>query len=305
MAVDELRAALARTDLADELRQKLQHVQRVLEADSQSTLMSFSMADGEPQAVVAFGDVDHADLIVYLLHGIDTTLTEFPGWADAAQRLCGDVIRSCVSRGKPRRVATIVWFAWDSGSHVTALATKHATVGAARLAVDLDKVAARNPGATIALVTYSYSSTLLGEMYAMSIADRIDVAVSIASAGMTHPAANALSGAIAAKEVVFYATEGGNDSIAPLGRLGQHPNDPRSIPGAIVYESDGGEAPGVDGSTVIGLAVEGHASQSSLDDDGTRHIGYYDARAQSYLTLVARMADAAVAAFESTRDAPR
>lgn len=290
--IDELRIALARTDLSDEVREKLQNVQHVLDSDPQSSLLSFSLATGEPYAAIAFGDIDTAELIVYLLHGIETTLRELAGWADAGQRVCGDVIRSCVARGKPKRVATIVWFAWDSGTHVSALATRHATEGAGRLAVDIDHIAQRNPTALIALATYSYSSTLLGEMYAMGIADQVRVAFSIASAGMTHAAANALTGAIASEEVVFYATEGANDSIAPLGRLGQHPIDPRAIPGAIVYECDGGEAPGVDGSTVIGIAVEGHASQSSVDERGVRHVGYYDPRAQGYLTLVARLADA-------------
>lgn len=291
---EEFRAALARTDLDDETLQKLKNLQRVLDADPQAKMRSFSMVGGEPHAVVSFGDVDTADLIVYLLHGIETTLLQFPEWADAAQRLCGDVIRSCVSRGMPRNVATIVWFDWDSGTHVSALATKHATVGAARLAVDIDRVAEKNATADIAVVTYSSSSTLLGEMYAMNIADKIDTAFSLASAGMTQVAGNALTGAIASQEVVFYATEGENDSIAPLGRLGQHPVDPRSIPGAIVFGSDGGEAPGVDGTTVIGTAVEGHASQSSVDEHGARHVGYFDANAQSYLTIVARLADAAV-----------
>ena len=292
--IEELHASLARTDLSEDVRAKLQNVQKVLDSDPQSRLLSFSMAEEEPRAAVAFGDLDTADLIVFLLHGIDTTLREFPGWADAGQRVCVDVIRGCVSRGEPRRVATIVWFAWDSGTHVTALATKHATLGAGQLAVDVDRIAARNPSAIIALVTYSYSSTLLGEMYAMNLAGAAHIAFSIASAGMTQAAANALTGAIAAGNVVFYATEGADDGVAPLGRIGQHPVDPRSIPGAIVYECDGGEVTSADGTTVIGLAVEGHASQSSVDDHGVRHIGYFDPRAEAYLALIARLTDAVI-----------
>lgn len=292
--IDELDAALARADLPEGVAGKLAHLKKVLEADPQARLAAFSLATGEPHAVMTFGDVDGADLIVYLLHGIDTNLDRFPGWADAAQRVCADLIRACIVRGMPRRIATIAWFAWDSGNHVSALATRHATIGAARLAVDIDHLVQRNPRAHIALVTYSYSSTLLGELFAMNLAGDVRTAFSIASAGMTHPAADSVAEAIAAGEVVVYATEGANDSIAPLGRLGQHPVDPRGIRGVITYECDGGEAPGPDGTTVVGISVDGHASQSSVDEHGLTHTGYFDPRAQGYLTLIARLADAAI-----------
>lgn len=294
--LDDLRAELARPDLAPLTEQQLRNVLTVLEADPQARLESLTMSVPGPYAVVSFGDTAAADLIVYVLHGIDTDLTLFPGWADATQRLCVDVIRACVARGEPRGIATVAWFGWDSGTHVSALATKHATVGAARLAVDIDRMQLRNPRARIAVVAYSYSVTLLGEMFAMNIGEDVHTAFAIGSAGVTHAAATAMADAIAEGSLVMYATEGANDSIAPLGRLGQHPVDPRDIRGVTVYDSDGGEAPGVDGSTVVGLAVDGHSSQSSVDEHGVRHIGYYDEHAQSYLTLVARLADAAVGA---------
>ncbi|GAA3931595.1 alpha/beta hydrolase [Microbacterium soli] len=291
--IDDLRAELARTDLSPETEQKLRNLLTVLESDAQAHLESFEMVEPGPHAVVSFGDVDTADLIVFLLHGIETDLAQFPAWADAAQRLCADIIRSCVVRGTPRNVATIAWFAWDSGTHVSALATKHATVGAARLAVSIDRLGPRNPHAHVALVTYSYSSTLLGELFAMNLGENVRTAFSIASAGVTHAAGVALADAVSRGDLVLHATEGANDSIAPLGRLGQHPLDPRDVPGALVYESDGGEAPAVTGGTTVGAAVEGHASQTSVDEHG-RHLGYFDENAQSYLILVARLADAAV-----------
>ncbi|MDT0156258.1 alpha/beta hydrolase [Microbacterium sp. ARD32] len=294
--IDQLRAELARDGLAAVTRQKLRNLLTVLEHDSQAHLESLTMVDPGPHAVVSFGDIRSADLVVFLLHGIDTDLGLFPAWADAAQRLCADVIRSCVSRGEPRRVAVIAWFGWDSGTHVSALATRHATVGAARLAIDIDRVHARNAHARLVPVTYSYSSTLLGELFALDLAENVNTAFSIASAGVTHAAGVALAEAIAEGRLVLYATEGANDSIAPLGRLGQHPVDPRDIPGVIVYECDGGEAPAVDGGITIGRAAEGHASQTVVDEHG-RHTGYYDENAQGYLTLVARLAEAAVAAL--------
>ncbi|MBO9625677.1 MAG: hypothetical protein J7484_04805 [Microbacterium sp.] len=289
---DELAAALARTDLAAETQQKLRNVRAVLDRDPQAHLESFALVGDRPHAVIAFGDPDTADLVVYLLHGIDTDLLQLLGWADAAQRVCADVIRSSVARGEPRRVATIAWFAWDSGTSVSALATMHATVGAARLAIDIDRMAVRNPDAHIAVVTYSYSSTLLGEMVAMELAGKVRTAFSIASAGVTHAASAAIEDAISRGALTLYATEGEDDGIAPLGRLGHHPIDPRDIRGVVVYDCDGGEAPGIDGSPVIGKAVEGHASQTEADEHGVRHTGYFDESAQGYLTLVARLTDA-------------
>lgn len=269
----DLNEALARTDLPSETLAKARIVRSVLERDPQARLESFWIAGDRPHAVIAFGDPDSADLVVYLLHGIETDLAALPGWADAAQRVCADVIRSSVVRGMPRSVATIAWFGWDSGTQTSALATGHATIGAARLAVDIERLAGRNPRAHIAVVTYSYSTTLLGEMFALNIADDVRTAFAIASAGVTRAAGVAIESAIADGDVVFYATEGAGDGTAPLGRLGHHPVDPRDLRGVIVYDCDGGDAPGVDGDLVLGVAVEGHASQTVVDERGIRHAG--------------------------------
>ncbi|MGB4135533.1 MAG: alpha/beta hydrolase [Microbacterium sp.] len=275
--------------------QQLRNVQQVLDRDPESHLESFFLLEDRPYATIGFGDVDTADLVVFVMHGIETTLTELPGWADAAQRIAASTIRSCVARGEPRRVATVAWFAWDSGTHVSALATRHATIGAARLAVDLDRIAARNPAARVAIVGYSYSATLLGELVAMNLAGDVHTAFSIAAAGVTHAARTALETSIALGELELHATEAAPDGVAPLGRIAQHPVDPRDIPGVIVYESDGGDVPGLDGAVVRGLAVDGHASMTSSDEHGKEHIGYFDQRAQPFLYLIARLADAATA----------
>lgn len=293
---DGFAAALARTDLPTDVSRKLRRVQAVLDGDPEAHLESFALVGDRPHAVIAFGDPASADLVVYLLHGIDTDLDALPAWANAAQRLCADLIRACVARGEPRTVATIAWFAWDSGTHATALATTHATVGAARLAVDVDRLSARNPRAHIAAVTYSYSTTLLGEMFALGIADGVRTAFAIGSAGVTQAARIALAEAISLERLTLYATESARDGVAPMGRLGHHPVDPRDIEGVIVYDSDGGAVPGVDGEPVTGLAVSGHASQSSVDEHGARHVGYFDENAQPYLFLVARLADAVTGA---------
>lgn len=288
----ELRAALARTDLPEVTRTNLRGVQDVLERDPHARLESFSMLNADPQIVVSFGDVEHADLVVYVTHGIDTKLDVFPAWAEATQRLCVDVMRACIARGEPKAIATVAWFGWDSGLHETALATTHATMGAARLSIDLDRVVARNRQAHIALVTYSYSSTLLGELFALQMGGEVDTAVSIGSAGMTAAGSTAVAAAIEEGRLAFYATEAEADLIAPLGRLGQHPVDPRDISGALGYDSDGGPAPRVEGGMTTGVAVGGHGAHTRVDEFGVRRVGYYDTQTQAYLTLVGLLADA-------------
>jgi len=114
------------------------------------------------------------------------------------------------------------------------------------------------------------------------------MAFSIASAGMTRMAADAVADAVSARSFSFYATEASSDATAPLGRLGAHPVDPRDIEGAIVYSSDGGPIPGAGDET--GEATEGHASRTEVDERGMRHRGYFDRRAQAYLFAVERLA---------------
>ena len=286
--VDPLAEALADPTLSTDARQKLQNVQDVLHADSQARLISLFFEGEEPRAAVAFGDFDAAELIVVVLHGIDTDLAAFRGWAGIAQRLCADTIRASALRGGSVRIATVAWFGYDSGTHLSALATKHATVGAARLAGDLVRMRHRHPRARIAVLAYSYSSTLFGELVLMDGAGPVSMAFSIASAGMTHMAADAVAEAISKREFSFYATEASSDATAPLGRLGAHPVDPRDIEGAIVYGSDGGPIPGSGGQQ--GEATDGHASQTEVDERGGRHPGYFDPRAQAYLFALQRLA---------------
>jgi hypothetical protein len=224
---------------------------------------------------------------VVVLHGIDTDLAAFPAWAEIAQDLCADTIRASLLRGGSARIATVAWFGYDSGTHLSALATKHATVGAARLAGDLGRMRHSHPTARIAVIAYSYSSTLFGELVLLDGAGPVSMAFSIASAGMTRMAADAVAEAISRRAFSFYATEASTDATAPLGRLGAHPVDPRDIVGAIVYSSDGGPIPGSGGKH--GEATDGHASRTAIDEHGVRHRGYFDRRAQAYLFAVERL----------------
>ncbi|MDR6867206.1 hypothetical protein J2Y69_001807 [Microbacterium resistens] len=289
--MDPLADALARDDLTEDARGKLQGVAAVLREDAEARLLALFFLDDEPYAAVSFGDLDDADLIVLVLHGIDTDLGQLPAWADLTRRLCADVIRAATLRGGRGAVAAIAWFGYDSGTHLSALATKHATIGAARLSIDLDTVVRRNPSARIAVLAYSYSSTLFGELVVLGGAEAVSAAFSIASAGMTHISAGAVEDRIADGRLSFYATESAHDGTAPLGRFGQHPIDPRDIDGAVVYGSDGGLVAGTDGER--GEATDGHASRTSVDEHGVTHRGYFDPQAQAYLFVVARLAELA------------
>ncbi|WP_424936209.1 MULTISPECIES: alpha/beta hydrolase [Bacteria] len=289
--MDPLAEALAREELTDEAREKLRGLERTLADDPQARLLSLFFHGAGPRAVVSFGDVDHADLVAVVMHGINTDLSLFPRWAGIARRLCADVIRAVAGRGGRATIATVAWFGYDSGGDQSARATVHATIGAARLSLDLDAIARRAPSARIAVLAYSYSSTLFGELVALGGAGSVSAAFSIGAAGMTRIAAGAVEDLIAQGRLSFAATESAADGIAPLGRLGQHPVDPRDIDGAIVYGSDGGPVDGLDG--VRGLATDGHTSQTYVDEHGVTRRGYFDPEAQAYLFVVARLADLA------------
>lgn len=273
--------------ISDAARTQLLEVERVLRADSQARLRNAVILDSAPYASVSFGDADAADLVVYLVHGVDTDLTRFSAWASTAQQLCADVIRARALRGGSTRVATNAWFGYDSGSHATARATAHATLGAARLAVDLDALVARNPAADVAVVAFSYGVTLLGELALLGGAARVDAAFAIGGAGMTRFGAASVEELIAGGALDFAATEARADVIARLGRLGAHPVDARDLDGAAVYSADGGRVPGTDTN---GEPTQGHGAHTSTDEFGVTRRGYFAPDAQAYLSLVAQLA---------------
>lgn len=282
-----LRQLAEQPRMSDAARAQLREVERVLRADPASRLRGAIVLNGAPYASVSFGDADAADLVVFLVHGVDTDLTRFGAWAQTAQRLCADVIRARVLRGGSARVATIAWFGYDSGSHATAQATAHATLGAARLAVDLDALTARNPGAEIAVVAFSYGVTLFGELALLGGAGAVDAAFAVGGAGMTRFGASGVEELIASGSLAFAATEAHADVIARLGRLGAHPVDARDLDGALVYSADGGRTHGGD---AIGEATQGHGAHTVTDEFGVTRRGYFAPDAQAYLSLVAQLA---------------
>ncbi|MDR2996965.1 MAG: alpha/beta hydrolase family protein [Microbacterium sp.] len=261
-------------------REQLGHVAAELRRAARAHLLSLFLDGAVPRAAVSFGDPDAARLVVVLAHGIVTDLDSLPEWARTARR-----IRSQVADGASvphDAVAVIAWFGYDSGTHLTALGTSHATVGAARLAGLLAGIRHRAPGAHVALVAYSYSSTMAGELIEGGGGRLVDDLFSIASAGITAEAADAIEADLYAKVFRFHATESLDDGVAPLGRMSQHPIDPRSVPGAILYESDGGPVGGHQG-----IATVGHASHTPADKPDEP--GYFDPRTESFLDLVATL----------------
>lgn len=270
--------------LSDDAKSQLREVERVLRSDPQARLRSAIVLDGAPYAGVSFGDADTADLVIFVVHGVDTDLTKFSTWAELAQRLCADVIRASVARGGSTRIAVIAWFGYDSGTHVTARATAHATLGAARLAVDLDAVTAQNPGADIAVIAYSYATTLFGELALLGGAGGVDAVFAVGGAGMTRFGAASVEELVAAGSLAAFATEARADTLARLGRLGAHPIDARDLDGAVVYGADGG--PG-------GEATQGHGARTTTDEFGITRRGYFDPTAQAYLFLVEKLAEVA------------
>nr|WP_232528452.1 alpha/beta hydrolase [Microbacterium sp. MAH-37] len=268
--------------LSTAAHEQLGHVAAELRRAARAHLLSLFLDGGVPRAAVSFGDPDAARLIVVLAHGIVTDLDSLPQWSRTARRIRSQVAEGA---GVPRdAVAAIAWFGYDSGTHLTALGTAHATVGAARLAGLLAGIRHRAPRAHVAVVAYSYSSTMAGELVEAGGGRLLDALFSIASAGVTTEAADAIEADLYARVFRFFATESADDGVAPLGRMSQHPVDPRGIPGAVVYGSDGGPVAGTNG-----IATVGHASHTP---PGTpEEPGYFDPRTESFLYLVQMLAE--------------
>lgn len=301
--------------LPDDARDKLTSIVRLLESDSDARLLSvFLDADGSPRASLAWGDVDTADQITTLSHGISTDLGGLTEWSSSALNLQGTLGAQLRDNGIAAGTATVLFMEWDSGDMFTVQAIDRPDAGAARFTQLLAGFAQTNPGAQRNVVLHSLGTT----MGAQAIADNpglVDNAWFFGSAGLSPEAGGALATQIADGTLAVHATHASADWVAPLGRtaaISQHPVDPRTLTGVQQFGADGGLVEGFGESGRQGEATEGHNAQESTEilywgldgwsttPDGnpvpnfdSTSTGYLDPAAQSYLQLVVDLAEAA------------
>ncbi|MFE7844390.1 alpha/beta fold hydrolase [Microbacterium sp. NPDC057407] len=306
---------LANDDLTDDARTKLEELERVVKRDRDAALLSvFLDTDGAPRASVAWGDVDAADQITTLSHGIDTDLGALGDWTGSAKRVRNELGKQLVVDGAVASTAVVLFMEWDSGRPTTVHGIDRPDAGASRFARLLEGFKQANPDAQRNAVVHSLGTT----MAAQAIADHptlVDNAWFLGSAGVSRDAADALAAQIGGGEIAVHAAHASTDWIAPLGRstnLGStHAIDPQTIRGVHPVGADGGFVADFGAHGAVGEAVGGHNAQRSSNpifwrvDDvvatprgttpvfDTESTGYLDKSAESFMHLVVGLADAA------------
>lgn len=320
---------LARDDLDDTQRQQLtslhDHLRQPLGADEpQRSLLSLFLEtdDGSPRASVGYGDVDGADQINTLTHGIETDLGSLGSWSSSAIAQQRDLAAQLEHDGSSSTTATVLFMEWDSGGTFDVWNIERPDGGAERMAQLLRGFETANPSAQRNVQLHSLGTTAGTQM----IADNpglIDGAWLYGSAGITEETQRELQRQISSGELSLHVTHAEDDWVAPLGRvpMSEHSDDPRDIASADVFDSDGGEVTDYY-SGESGERVEGHNSQASTEwmyrIDGLEVIptpeggavtlvwddeavGYLDPRSQAYKQSVVDLAQAAIDHSEGTR----
>ncbi|MFK0402388.1 alpha/beta hydrolase [Microbacterium sp. NPDC090225] len=316
-------------ELTEDQRAKLESVQDLLRRGDRgeyppTDLLSLFLEtnDASPRVSLGFGDVDTADQVTTLTHGIATDVGQIDDWADSAVALNRRAAIELEKRGSSADTAVVHFMEWDSGTPGNVWELERPKEGAERLAQLLDGFAVTNPGVQLDLGLHSLGTTMGTEMI-VSNPGLVQNAWLYGSAGVTESTARDLENLIRRNELNLFVTHADDDIIAPVGRveLSTHDVDPRTVAGAEEFSSDGGGVDGYgSGEGEWGMRVEGHNSQAStewyyridgvvvvppspivpgpmllplLDDEA---IGYLDPRSESFKRTVVELADAIVLA---------
>lgn len=306
-------------DLTAEQRAQLQGLSDTLDKQKKAhpdlpiAVLSLFMdtTEGEPRATLGFGDVDGADQITTVTHGIATDLSSLDPWAASAVSMHKDLNAELARKGSSASSAVVLFMEWESGGTGDVWNIERPDAGAERLAQLQRGFEISNPGAQLDLDLHSLGTTMAAQM----IADNerlVDNVWFYGSAGVSEEAAEALERQIREGDVSLHVTHADDDWIAPVGRveISEHPVDPRTIGQATeaatgdatgrpqIFSSNGGWVE--DFRTPEGEhgeRTEGHNSQRSTEKiyllDFTRvnrfeigvddeAVGYLDPASQSY-----------------------
>lgn len=308
-------------ELTEEQRGQLEGLRdQLANADDQETvpvtLLSLSLEtdDASPRASLGFGDVDIADQITTITHGIATDMAQLDEWSGTAFAMQKATAAELGQRGSSATNAVVLFMDWDSGGPGNVWGVERPDAGAERLAQSLRGYGVTNAGAQLDLGLHSLGTTMGTQM----IADNpglVDNAWLYGSAGVTPETAADLENQIRRGLITVHATHATDDIIADKGRMpaSDHPENPLDIAGVQDFGSDGGWVKGYgDGAREWGMRVEGHNSQASeepiylwegleaepyillkWDDEA---VGYLDPRSQSFKQTIVDLAESIVAA---------
>ncbi|WP_278101665.1 alpha/beta hydrolase [Microbacterium proteolyticum] len=307
-----------RDDLDDETRSRLVALKSVLDRrgrdGSRPALLSlFLDTDGSPRANIAFGDVESADQVTTLTHGIRTSLQSVVEWSNAGANLQSALTTELKRTGSDRTAAVVLVMDWDSGGIPEVLGIDRPDAGAARLSETLKGIRGVNPSTQIDAGAHSLGTTMTSQ----AIADNPGLVSHVwffGSAGVTEQAGDSLADQIRSGQLSVNATHADADPIAAWGRkdwLGStHAEDPRDVPGVSSFSSDGGVVPGfgsVQGE--FGEGTDSHDTANSMKDvlvgwtvgpggapipryESVEQTGYLDPSAESFKHFVVGLREA-------------
>lgn len=322
---ESLRQMRERDDLSAAHREQLGELSELLNSnETRPQLLSLfqDSDDASPRASVGWGELDDADEIMTLSHGINEDLGSLGPWAESAARMHEAVSGALHDRDSAATTGVVLFMEWDSGDALNVQEIARPSNGAERLTHLLRGFEANAPGVQLDVGLHSLGTTMGTQM----IADNprlVSNAWLYGSAGINGQTAYELEKQIDGGRGPLtvhatYAQGSGfpaDDFVAPLGRMGEHPVDPDDIPEVKSFSSAAGPVWGVDENgerTLVGHGerTEGHNSQRSDEwyyrYEGTRtdHIthepsivwddeavGYLDPASRSFRQTVQELAD--------------
>lgn len=204
------------------------------------------------KAAVAIGDLDQADSITYLTHGIDTNAQEsLEGHMDATISLYNQETQIFDQNNqKGKKHAAVAWMNYEapegpSDGDLSVLDNDKAIAGGHRYAQDLDTLNTLRGEQNIRLnnVSHSYGTdTTFAGMAEMQT--QVDSAVFLGSAGLPQDLVEAVNEgqqplAVTPRDIAY--THASEDMIAPLGYAKWWKKEnPSALEGATEISSEGG-----------------------------------------------------------------
>lgn len=209
-----------------------------------------------------------------LVGGMFSGLGDLASWGQSAR----DLNTFAGAYGDGVNSATIAWYGYDSPNLLTEHTMGSATEGAATLARTLAGLNNEvSSSVTTSVIGHSYGSTTAFLAVGGNPGNLgVDNLIAVGSAGVPDGYHEFWTGddPMDYSNTQVYASRAPWDFIARYGEVSSfgHGTDPENIPGAVSFESDGGEVPSLSGGTEDGLGTPGHAAH----DGGNSLWGWWE-----------------------------
>lgn len=209
-----------------------------------------------------------------LVGGMFSSLEDLEAWGQSAR----DLNTFADAYGGGVRSATIAWYGYDSPDMLSEHTMGSATEGAATLSSTLRGLDTQvSSQVTTSVIGHSYGSTTAFLAVGGSSDNLgVDNLIAAGSAGVPDGYHQSWTGdaPMDYSGTQIYASRAPGDWIARYGEHSSfgHGTNPEELPGAVSFESDGGQVPSLNGGTEVGLGTPGHAAH----DGGNSVWGWWE-----------------------------